>query len=409
MPVDCDAITDAILRETGRINDSEVFRRTVRGRPINELMMEHRGQWKLGRGIAQSNLTTARNMPLGAVASRTNIEASDNSTVDACDPPIVTLNDGQITQNFQLRHLAEQTRDYCIVDLSSAVAFARWMAHRKAELADITRWTWAEWFTLDYHEIAGHNLTQLSTGSGFWDNGSNGYSTAHPPTAGLSPGLLEDLKNQQFLEGEPYARDPDTGESVGILIIGEAMSRNLLRLNTTLAEQIRYAWMGKTGDSPLLPGGMSRKKRQFGGWIHLIDPYPRRFDLVLGAYQQRQPFTSTAVTKGTNDELADAYRYAMYEEVIVWTPHNYRSLVPDYSPLTNNGFPFAPQNNTGEFHALNIQDKLCNPDRNKVFFRAVYRDAAEPINPKLGYTILAKNCGFDKTGPACTPASSSSA
>lgn len=409
MPVGCDAIYDAIVRVSGHINGDEVFRRTVRGRPINELMMANRGEWKLGVGIAQSNLTTARNMPLGAVSQRTNIAASDNSTIDACDPPIVTLADGQITQNFQLRHLAEQTRDYCIVDLSSAVAFARWMSHRKAELADITKWTWAEWFTLDYFEIAGHNLTQLSTGSGFWDNGSNGYSTSHPPTAGLSMGLLEDIKNQQFLEGEPYARDMDTGESVGILIIGEAMSRNLLRLNPTLEQQIRYAWMGKEGDMPTLPGGMNRKKRHFGGWIHLIDPYPRRFDLVLGSYVQRQPFTSTAVTKGTNDELADAYRYAQTEEVILYTQNNYRSLVPNFGPLEGGAFPFAPQNSSGEFTALNIQDKLCNPDKNKVFFRSVYRDAAEPINPKLGYTILAKNCGFDKTGPACTPMSSSSA
>lgn len=399
----CDAVTDAFIRETGRINESELFRRNVRQRPINDLQMGTRGTWTDGAGVALSNLTQARNFPLAPASSRTNVANSDGASTDACLPPVITLADGSITQAYQLRHLAEQTKEYCINDIRSSTQFAKIWAGRKKQLAEISAWTWADWFTLDYTTLAAHHITQQTTGA--FDNGVSGYSVSKPPTAGLSFGVLETISNSIFREGEvPMSRDMDTGGGVSTLIIGESQSRNLLRNNPNLEQQIRWAWMGAKDESPLLPSGRERKRRSFGGFVHEIDPYPRRFDIVGGAYVQRQPFTSVNVTKGTNQDLSDAYKYARYEEVIMWNPGVYRSLVP--KPL--NIADFNPVNYMGDFSVRNILDKDCNPDGNKLFWRAIYSDAAEPLNPNLGYCFLVLNCGFDQSGPSCTPATSSS-
>ena len=407
----CSAVTDAFVREVNRINDSEYFRRNVRTRPIVDLQMSTRGEWTDGIGTVVSNLTMARNFPAGVAAARTNTAASDGASLDACLPPVINLVDGQITQPYQLRHVALQTPEYCIEDIRTSTQFEKTMALRRKSLAEISKWAWADIFTTDYVDIVAHNLTQQTTG--VWDNGSAGYSTTHPPTAGLSMGLLESIAQQIFIEGElPYAYDMDTGASVQQLIIGDATSRRLLRDNPTLETGIRFAWMGAKDDMPTLPSGMEKKRRQFGGYVHNIEPYPRRFNQPGGSgnpYVEQFPFTTENVTKGTNQKISDAWNYAQYEEVIVWHPAVYKSLVPNSMPQPSPGWIFDPTNYGGHFKALNIPNKDCNPDGNKIFFRAIFSDAAEPMNPNVGYSILVKNCNYDKTGPTCTAASSSSA
>lgn len=369
--------------------------------------MEHRGAWQGGRGVVVSNLTQGRNMPEAPEESRINVGASDGDTASACDPPIVTLKDGQYTQSHQLRHVALQTPEYCINDLYTSFAFQNWMGHKRKELASVADYTWARWFTKDYYDLAGHNLTQQTAGA--FDNASNGYSVANPPTAGLSFGLLEDINEQVFSEGElPFATDEDTGGAVGVLIMGQAQFVNLTRNDTTLRDNIRYAYMGARNESPILPGGTVKRRRLFGSYVIAVDRYPRRFDIVDDAYLERKPLLSTAVTKGTSDIIAPAWKYAQFEEVLRYEPSGYRSLVPNTSGVAGNGFEFKPQNYMGTFQALNIPHKTCNPRGAKMFFDAQFSDAAEPLNVGVMYTILTLNCGFNKGGPTCTPASSSS-
>lgn len=405
----CTAVTDAYVKETGRINGNEIFRRTVRTRPINELSMANRGAWENGMGVVVSNLTMGRNMPLQPAASRTNVSASDGASTDACAPPIITLKDGQITQSYQLRHLALQTKEYCINDIRTSVQFAKQAGMKIKELARITAWVWADWFTVDYVDQSAHNLTIQTTGT--WDNGSNGYSTTHPPTGGLSMGLLEDIQNQINAEGElPYATDEDTGAPVSICLCSDIAFRRLLRDNPTLEQTIRYAWMGAKDDMPTLPGGMGKKRRTFGGWIFITDLYSRRFNQVGGsgnAYTQVDALSEVVVTNGTSQNLSDAYRYAQFEEFLCYNPNTYRSLAPNYTTV-GDGWTFNPHDYAGQFKALNILSKDCNPRGDKIFFDAVFSDAAEPLNPNVGYTGLIKNCGYDRTGTTCTAAASSS-
>lgn len=405
----CTAITSAFIAETGRLATSNYFRRTARKRPIVDLMMQTRGSWQDGMGVVVSNVTQARNFPLDAVASRTAIAASNAGNIDACTPPIVTLKDGQIVQPYSLNHLNIQTLDYCIKDIRYDWQFERVMAARRQQLGEITSWVWADWFTKDYVDIAGHNLTLQTTG--YWDNGTNGYSTSKPPNAGLSTGVLEDISLQMFNDGdEPLGYDLDTQEPINGLIIGKSTADMLFRTNPDLLTSLRYAWMGKEGDSPNLPSGQARKRKTFAGWAFYYDPYPRRFNLVNGAYVQIQPWVNTTASQGTQDIANVAYKFSQYEEVIPFHKSNYRSLAFNTMGNPSPGWKFDPVNYYGEFQCLNIPSKECNPRGEKVFWDAVFIDAPEPLNPNgVGFSILVKNCGYDVTGNACTATSSSSA
>jgi hypothetical protein len=405
----CAAITDAFLAETGRLSTSDYFIRTARKRPIVDLMMQTRGAWQDGMGVVVSNVTQARNFPLDAVASRTAVSVSDAIATSACDPPIVTLVDGQIVQPYRLNHLNIQTQDYCIKDIRYDWQFERVMAARRKQLADISSWVWADWFTKDYVDIAGHNITQQL--GGFTDNGSSGYSAAAPPTAALSVGTLEEISQQMFNDGDqPLGFDMDTQEPIEGLIIGKSTADMLFRTNPELLTSLRYGWMGKEGDAPNLPSGQARKRKTFAGWFFIYDPYPRRFNLVGGAYVQQQPWVSTSASKGTQQIANPGYKYAQYEEVIPYNRSNYRSLAFNTMGNPSPGWKFDPVNYYGEFQALNILNKECNPRGEKLFWDAVFMDAAEPLNPNgVGFSILVKNCGYDRSGNACTAASSSSA
>lgn len=406
-----DVVTNAFFTLNNQLSD-DVFRRSCRLEPIIELMMPTRGTYPLGMGFTITNLTTARNFPLTPVASRRTIAPStgaDSGGLDACLPPTITTKHGSIRYTATPVHLAVNTPEFCADDLKFDWQFEKQAANTTKQLTDVTSWVWAQWFKNDYHSLAGHNLTQLIAGP--FDNASNGYSTTNPPTSYLSMGTLSQIYNQLYREGgdQPLGTNMDDESPVFGLILGKEASDLLFRNDSTLEQALRFGWMGARDESPVLPSGLPRKRRIFGGYMHFIDPYPRRFNQAGNgaAYVEVPPWVEVAADTGVKQVLNDAYRIANYEEVVVFHPSMYRSLgIPG---ITNPapGWKYDPTRDLGEFSIRNIPDKDCNPDGNKLFFRAIFRDAAEPLNPDLGYTILIKNCGYQAGGGVCAPNSSS--
>jgi len=47
----------------------------------------------------------------------------------------------------------------------------------------------------------------------------------------------------------------------------------------------------------------------------------------------------------------------------------------------------------GDFRWVNEWNRTCNPDFTIGYWRAIFADAARPINPQVGYCILAARCG----------------
>jgi len=50
---------------------------------------------------------------------------------------------------------------------------------------------------------------------------------------------------------------------------------------------------------------------------------------------------------------------------------------------------------------INEWHRTCNPDRTIGYFRAIMKDAFEPIHPELGYAIMHANCGVDLALQGC--------
>lgn len=395
MPLEagCPAVTQAFIAETGRIGP-ELWQRSSRKRPIVGLIGADRGTWQHGMGVTVSNMTFERSLSTSTSDPWTTIAPSDGASVNACLPPVTTVTFGQTQQNMTPKTMALETEYFCIRDILFAWQFAKSLNAVKNVLTDRTSWEWARKWTADYYDVAGHNLTTRVGGA--FDNGSSGYSTANPPTATLDFGTLEMIYQSQYREGmsvQRYTRE-DTNAMAGEIIMGDEQYKNLLRQNPVLANQINYAYMGAKGDNPLLPSGIERRRKLFDNWVIYTDPYPRRFALTGGVYVEIPVWVSSSTTKGNKQTINPAWEAAPYEEVIVYHNDVMRSLA--YNTMTNPapGWQFNAVNSMGDWSVRNILERDCNPDGDQIFWRAVFGDVTEPVNPAVGYTILTLRCNY---------------
>jgi hypothetical protein len=199
-------------------------------------------------------------------------------------------------------------------------------------------------------------------------------------------GVLETIYLQVMREG-PSVQGVDENTQAPVLeaIMSYEQYRLLLLQNPTLLSNVQYAWMGAKDDSPLLPGGIPKRRKLFGNYVISIDPYPRRFAFNGSAYVEIPVWTSANTTKGTLRNINPAWEAAPYEEIIIWTPDVFQSLAWNASPSTPApGWKFDPINSMGEWSIRNILERECNPDGTMIFWRAIFGDATKTINPSVG-------------------------
>lgn len=389
------AVTDALTTESGRFGQ-KIYSKSAYRKPIIRLQTMTRGAWPNAMGDIHNHLTYQRSFPtVDTAALWTNVTPSDGDSVNACTPPITNVNFAQKTRTSRLRHLAVETPYFCIEDIRNKFEFAQQLEKHTNILTDVSWWVWADRYTADYVDICEHNVTINKT-DGIVDNGTSGYSVASPPNAQLQQDQLEELSLIILREGseEAPAIDVDTGAPVIEMIIGKETSDNLFRNNPRLRDDLRYAEMGSGMDASFLPNNFPKKRRVFGGFIHNIDLYPRRFDIVGGQYVLIPTWAPNAVTIGNASDLNPLWKTAPYEETILWMPNVYKSMVPTPMAEPAPGWKFNPVDYMGNFRAVNIPERVCNPDMTNIFWRAIFEDAAEPVHPEYGISILHSRCGY---------------
>jgi hypothetical protein len=289
--------------------------------------------------------------------------------------------------------MAINTDDYCIRDIMFDWQYSEMLGNVTPGFSNIAEWVWASRYTSEYVRLAGHHLT-LNNTHGEQDD-SNGYNVTNLPTSQVSQGVMNDIYMDLYREGGDLMSglDESTNEPVFTVITGAQVLKTILQNNPDIRQDNRYAYTG-TKDNPLTPliPGMPTRRRNYGGFIYEIDPYPRKFTFSGGAYHEVFPFVKSATTKGNKWEQNPAYKAAPYIETIIWHEANYQSLAVNTVTNPSPGWTFNPQNWMGEFSPRNIIHRTCNPDGTIIFWRALFADASKPQNPAVGYSILSLDC-----------------
>lgn len=392
IPSTCAAVTNALLIESGRLGPG-IFQRAARMRPIIRLQGKTRGAWMDGMGLSIGAVTFERMLPDTYAGVWANVALSDGDAINACLPPTDTAQFGATTRTYQPQHMAINTSHFCIRDIQFDWQYADMLSKITVGFGDISQWVWASRYTSEYVRLAGHKLT-LNTGHGTQDS-PTAYNTSFQPDANISQGVLNDIYMTLYREGAdiPSGLGAEDGEPVFTLIVSSEASKSIKQSDPVMVTDNRYAFMGTKDDpnSPLLVN-LPTKRKNYGGFVHEIDPYPRRFVLSGGAYVEVAPFVSSSTTKGIKWELNPAYNAATYEEAIVWHENNYQSLAVNTVTNPSPGWTFDPHSWMGKFEPRNILHETCNPDGTIIFWRALFADASKPINPAVGYGILFKRC-----------------
>lgn len=399
IPSNCAAVENALLIESGRLGPG-IFARAARKRPIIRLQSKTRGAWMDGMGLSINAVTFERMLPDTYGGVWANVALSDGDSVNACLPPTDTAGFGSTTRSYQPQHMAINTDHFCIRDIQFDWQYAEMLSKITAGFADISQWVWASRYTSEYVRLAGHHFT-LNTGHGeqddnaSWSGSTIQYNTNFAPDARPSQGLMNDIYMSLYREGADLSSglDESTGEPVFTVITSSETLRTILKSDPTLAQDNRYAYTG-TEDNPMTPllPGMPTKRRNYGGFMYDIDPYPRKFSLVNGAYVEIAPFVKSSTTKGNKWNLNPAYKAAPYEEMLVWHEANYQSLAVNTVTNPAPGWTFNPHDWMGKFEPRNILHETCNPDGTIIFWRALFADASKPVNPYVGYAILFATC-----------------
>lgn len=391
IPTNCAAVTNALLAETGRLQ-TPIFRRAARKRPIIRLMSKTRGAWADGMGVTVGAVTFERMQPDTQAGLWANIAPSDGDSVNACLPPTDTAVFGQTTRTYTPQHMAINTDHFCIRDIMFDWQYADFLRNITAGFSDIAEWTWANRYTTEYVRLSGHQVVLRNAGP--VDGAGSGYPGL-VPTSVLSQGYLNDVYMDLYREGGDLASgiDEATESPVFTIIAGATVLKNILQNNADIREDNRFAYMGSK-DNPMTPTwpGMPTRRRNYGGFIYEVDPYPRKFTFSGGTFTEIRPFVKSSTTKGSKWEVNPAYKAAPIIETIVWHESTYQSLAVNTVANPAPGWNFQANNWMGEFTPRNILHETCNPDGTIIFFRALFADASKPINPAVGYSILSLDC-----------------
>lgn len=395
IPTTCAATVDALIAETGRFQDG-LFKSVAWQHPIVRLQSKTRGEWKTGMGAIQYAINFERSFPNLTTDGWTNV-ADQASLTAGCLPPTESVSFGQTSTPFQPKHYAVQTDYFCIEEIDDDYKFQEMLGRITKALSNISDWVWFQRFTRDYVANCGHYLTLRTDGI---HESSTGYDVANPPNAPMTQGVCNQIYMDLVREsnGTGSGVDENDGSLAFSMILDPESSKRIVQSNTTQGEgvrqDIRYAYMGKGEMTPLLPG-MPTKKRNYGGFVHEIEYFPRRFNLTGGVYVEVASHISTNTTKGVRFDYNPAYKYAAFKEIIVWHEDLGQSLTKPTSGNIAPDWDFKPNTWMGNFSPRNILHDTCNPDGTRIFMRAVFAEAFKPLNPRVGYAILVANCGID--------------
>lgn len=375
----CSAVTDIVVRESGRFSD-EIFTRAFPRSPWIGLI--NKDVFPEGMGEIISNLTYERSAPTTAVPTWSDVSVSDGALGGACLPTATKIAIASTTRTWNLQRRALEGPDFCVEELRTPFAIRKQL---DAIIDILTDYSIIEWEIRYRHEYLRLVKRKVVIGPVLQE----GEGTGFPPqcaTGNLTQGVLKRYKQKLIRDGAAgSALGKRDGTAVLTIIVSAETSDNLIFLNSEIRQDLRW---GKPSEL-LAPYGV---EREYGGFYHLIDEFPIRYTCAAGVYTEVAPFDTEAATKGNKAKVRAAWEAAPYEVSFMFDRTVFTSRIP--KPITNPapGYRFDPVNYMGEWSAKNILDRDCNPDGTILFHRGILASGSEPIHPERGVAFVHQRC-----------------
>lgn len=395
----CSSIEQLLISEAGRLGP-DLYRRSLDTSIWLKLIQQE--TWPDEMGDIISVLTYERSLPRNPVTfvdyrqnnqdrvigqTFTDVDAdgvADSAVTNggSCVVPAQKLSVAQTIRQYNLQKAAIESPDLCLEDLRFPVRRKEQLSNIVDILNDVAAWVWKERFRDEYIRISKNKIVVNATLTS-----NPAAMPAVAPTSRLTQGVLNHFYMQLIRNGGgAKPMDRTEGAPVFLLSLGAETSAGLIRDNADIRQDFRYS---NRANELLAPLGINRV---YGGFFHSVEDFPPRYDLVGGVWVRRPAYTFTPTTKGQSPEVNPLYEAAEFEDTILFHVDTYHSVVP--API--NGLPagmnFNPQTYRGEFMWRNIPDRICNPDGNIGFFRAIFANGSKPVYPQYGFVFRHQRC-----------------
>lgn len=367
----------------------DIYRRTVDTSGWLKLVPQER--WPDGMGEEIKVLTFERS--LAADTDTWSTLTANDGTDNNCVPPATVVNFAQRFRTFNLAAKAVESPPICVNDVRVAFQFKEQLRNMYDILVENVAYMWKQRHRGEYVRLAEHKVVAAMNGTTLYD-ASTDYN-GQAATSKLTQGILDWARMRLIRDGAgAAAAGRENGAPVFTLICSPETSYDIIRQN---ADDIKYT-TAKVNEL-YAPLGVERSYR---GFYHVVDTFPRRFELTDGAYVEVKPYVANtdldeadqeaAVEKGDHYVINPEYETATYEESIIFIKDVYHAMVPGTITSPGGNVTFDPQQYRGEFKWRNIIDRTDNPDGTWGFFRGILQCGSKPIHPQWGYGIIHLRC-----------------
>lgn len=305
---------------------------------------------------------------------------SDSAT---CAPTAVKVPSAHTTRTYKVYQTALESEDICHRDIGPTWNSAQQLEHYYKKLGENTAYAWRTRTRDDVYDVC-ERLVAIGSSS-------VSESTSSMPVwfgGKLTNSLLEQYHLELCRTG--VGMTPGVPKLDGVplfsLVIGPEASRALLReseYRTDIRENNAMV------PELLKPLGV---RLNLLGFMHVVDLYPKRWDIVDGAWVERKPWAGAAATYGTKQVLNSDYLNAEYEDAVINPGSCTKQLIPKMAASPGGNTKVVPVDFTGKWEYKVILDRNTNPDGDIGFFRANLACAAMPDEPEHTIILRFKRC-----------------
>lgn len=408
-----DSVNSILVNEAGRIGP-DIYTKALNTSAW--LNLAQRGSFPDELGDQINVLTWERALPGdGSALTWTQVATQqyfNNSSGDgaagsfadpnSCLPSTTTIGFGQTIRNYSLKQTAVHSPKICVNDL-------RFAAKRKDQLTamfnilkDNTKWAWETYYRSTYAELAEHKVVVTAStsidGADSWavpagaDDAAKTAAMRH-----FSQSILDRIYLKLVREGAE-SWGTENGRPVYAVVMSPEAQEFLFRGLGSANQRDDFRYSARVNEL-LAPLGI---ERSYKGWYHLLDMFPRRFNISSGAFSEVKPFTPIETTNGRKFVLNTDYEAADIEEAYIYVKESVEFQVPRPITAPGGATKFDPVNYMGDFRWVNIPNETTNPDGTIGFFRGVLSCAAKPQAPDLAYVLRFRRCAPSTAGLACS-------
>jgi hypothetical protein len=354
------------------------------------LKMIQQEAWPDGMGEEIRVMTFERT--LAADTDSWNTLTQNAGSGNNCVPVATQIGWAQRFRTFNLQEKAVEAPPICVNDVRFGFQFKEQLRNMFDMLTQNVAYIWKRRYRSEYVRLAEHKVVAKLDGATLYE-GSTSFPVQSPVSA-LTQGILNWARMRMLRDGAgAAAAGRENGAPVFTLVTSAESSDNIIRQN---ADDFRHT-TAKVNEL-YTPLGVDRSYR---GFYHVIDDFPRRFNIADGAWVEVEPYIDAvtagvpAVEKGNHFIINPDYEVAPFEESIIFVKDVMHAMVPGAITSPGGNVVIEPQNYRGDFKFLNIRDRVENPDGSWGYFRGTLQSGSKPIHPEWGYAIRHLRCGVD--------------